>query len=85
MEERKRSLEQIANAIDGTSNTLRDSVSTLGRLSPERIEQAVNEAIRDLQGVARDLKYPVALIEVSYVPKDLRYMEATEVSAEEDV
>ena len=60
----KRSLEQIVNTIEGTANTLRDSVTPLGKLTLESIDQAVNEAIRDLQGLARDLKYPVAIAEV---------------------
>ena len=120
MSERKRSLEQIVNTIEGAANTLRDSVTPLGKLTLESIDQAVNEAIRDLQGLTHDLKYPVAIIELelgdedhpctgcevtmlnpppdehchgctdehmlqSYVPKDLRYIDATEVSAEDDV
>lgn len=67
MSERKRTLTQIVNAIDLTANSLRDSATPFGRMKPEqmqrRLEQAVNEAIRTLQIVHKDLKYPMLIVE----------------------
>lgn len=115
--ERKRTLTQIVNTVDITASSLRDSATPFGRMTPEqmqkRLERAVNEAIRTLQTVQKDLKYPMLIVEThvcddcevilsnldpnehchgcsneielqSYIPKDLRYMDPTEVSTEED-
>ncbi len=67
MSEKKPTLTQLVNTVDVTANSLRDSATPFGRLTSEqmqkRLEQAVDEAIRTLQVVQEDLKYPMLIVE----------------------